>query len=730
MLQLIVQRGPLEESGRGVAFLTRADMEREGLVVDDVLELATAGGRSLLARVGLLSEEEPSGRVVRLDRYLREGLKARVGDNVTVQKVSPGPIKRLMLVPLLDVTPTADLSTYLAQDLSKRRMPASHHAILYVTLPEAVTATDKPVGVPFRVALVEPGPGIITTDTAVEVASPSPGSGWGAEVTFDDVGGMGKEIQEVRELVELPLRHPESYRHLGISPPRGIILHGPAGVGKTHLAKALATELRASFFYVNGPDIVGAAYGETEANLRRVFQEAGEHAPSILLVDEVDVLSPKRGESGTQADTRMSTQFLALLDGIKASQGVMVIGTTNRIESLDPSFRRPGRFDRELFIGPPDVTARLEVLRIHTRSMPLSQEAEDFLEEVAQRTVGFVGADIMELCREAALSGLRRQVPPASGELGPRDQPIPVETLMVERQDLESAVGRVRPSALRETYLTPTDVGWEDVGGLREAKERLRQAVEYPLLHPGAFADMKLEPPRGVLLYGPPGTGKTLLAKAIAKECRANFISVQGSDLLSPWMGQSEEMVRHIFRIARQVAPTIVFFDQMDTITPRRGIESMTTRVMERVVTQILAEMDGMEPLSGVAVVGATNRVDLLDAAILAPGRLGVHISLPLPDETERREILAIHLRGTPLESPDPSALLYTVASKTEGYSGAELQALCRDAKLAALGRVGYKKAVPVKKSDFLNALKAISRSRLAISGEQATSSPKGRSSP
>ena len=474
----------------------------------------------------------------------------------------------------------------------------------------------------------------------------------------------------------MPLQFPQVYRQLGINPPRGLILYGPPGSGKTHLARAVANEVDARFYQINGPDVIGTFTGETEGNLRRIFDEAGHHAPSVVFIDELDALAPKRGETGAHSDTRAVTQLLSLMDGLKRVDAVIVIGTTNRVDSVDPAFRRPGRFDREIFVGPPDVAGRREVLDIHSREMPLSSDALDYLDEVAQRTYGFVGADLMELCRDAGLSTLRRSTMNLENHrtafnISPQD-------LRVEREDFETALALVRPSAMRETLISVPDVGWREIGGLEAVKQELQELVELPLRNPQLLKTMGLTPHAGVLLYGPPGTGKTLLAKAIAKECGVNFISVDGPELFTKWLGESEEGVRHVFRIARQVAPTVVFFDQLDSIAPIRGGHSwsMTT---ERVVNQLLAELDGVEQLSRVIVVGATNRLDLVDSSILRPGRFGVHLHVPLPDTAARRQILGIHLRAEEVEAaPEIDDILDVLTAKTEGFSGAQLRQLCQ----------------------------------------------------
>ena len=462
------------------------------------------------------------------------------------------------------------------------------------------------------------------------------------EVTFEDVGGLGKQIKLIRELVQLPLTYPHVYRHLGINPPRGIILYGPPGSGKSHLARAVANEVDARFYYINGPDVIGTYTGETEANLRRMFNEAGHHSPSIIFIDELDAMAPKRGETGAHSDTRTVTQLLSLMDGLKRVDSVIVIGTTNRIDAVDPAFRRPGRFDREIFIGPPDAAGRREILEIHSREMPLSDDAQDYLDEIAKRTHGFLGADLMELCRDAGLSRLRR----SAGNLQDHRAAfrIPLQDMRVEREDFELALSQTRPSALRETLISIPDVSWSDIGGLEAVKERLQETVELPLRNPQLLTASGLPPHVGIVLYGPSGTGKTLLAKALANECGVNFISVDGPEIFTKWLGESEEGVRQIFRIARQVAPTVVFFDQLEAIAPIRGqnVGSMTT---DRVVSQLLAELDGVEQLSRVIVLGATNRIDLIDPSILRPGRFGVHIAVGLPDADERRGILRICLR-------------------------------------------------------------------------------------
>lgn len=713
--------GDYRTASRLLVSLDPQMMAAVALTVGEVVRVATDRGRSVLARVGPAPAVDAGSGMIRLGRFLRQALKARLNEEVEIEPVAVEPVKAVELVPAIDVSTAHDLLPHVKSVLVAHETPVSVGAVLYIPFSGSVAGTT------YTVHRVDPGYGVVTEATEVELHYHDAHLAEGHfDITFEDVGGLEREIRLVRELVQLPLQFPHVYRQLGISPPRGIIFCGPPGTGKTHLARAVANEIETRFYYINGPDVVGTYSGETEGNLRRIFNEASHHSPSIIFIDELDALAPKRGETGAHSDTRSVTQLLALMDGLTRVDAVIVIGTTNRIESIDPAFRRPGRFDREIFFGPPNAQGRTEILEIHAREMPLTPDALAYLQEVARLTYGFVGADLMELCREAGLNALRRST---SALESPRAAfRIRSEQMVVDAADFRAALSRVRPSALRETFVSTPDVGWEEIGGLETVKARLRELVRAPLENPQVLAAMKIEPDAGILLYGPPGGGKTLLAKAIARECGANFIAVDGPELFTKWLGESEEKVRHIFQLARRVAPAVVFFDQLDAIAPVRGQHSgvMTT---ERVVNQLLTELDGMEPLSHAIVIGATNRRDLVDPAILRPGRLGTHLYVPLPDDEGRAQIIRIHLRGVPLDPDNPlEAIVAELGPKTEGFSGAELRHLCAEAKRAALRSAHFAEVVPVRREHFLEALGAIAAEPPGTKKEKSLGERRGRS--
>ena len=673
--------------------------------IGDVVKIETNLGRLTLGRVGEPIADDKGSGAIRMDRFLRQSTKSKINEMVRVEKVEIGPVRRIILIPPIDVTGAHHLIEHLTETFSAHQTPVMVGSLLFAAFHGTFAGTV------YKVVEVHDGPGIITKDTKIEVETPEARTVEGAfDTTFEDVGGLGAEIKLVRELIQLPLQFPFMYRQLGIQAPHGIILYGPPGSGKTHLARAVANELQTKFYYINGPSIIGTMYGETESNLRKIFSEAAHHAPSVVLIDELDAIAPRRENLGSQSDIRSVTQLLSLMDGLSKVDSVVVIGTTNRVDAVDSAFRRSGRFDREVFIGPPTAEGRLEILQIHTREMPLSEKAMDHIAEVARVTHGFVGADLMELCREAGLNALRRSTSRLSNHLEAFQ--LQPEHIAVEPEDFQNAVTKIRPSAMREALVTIPDVGWEQIGGLRNVKKELQEKVIKPLMYPERYRQRGIALPRGILLHGASGVGKTLLAKALANEAGVNFIALDGPEIFSKWLGESEGAIRHIFNIARQLAPSIIFFDQVDAIVPKRGLDS-GSRTTERVVNQILSELDGIESLSNIIVVGATNRIDLIDSSVLRHGRLGMHIYVPLPDAQDRVDIIRLQLADAAIgENLSMQALYEQLAAETEHFSGADLQAMCVEGKMQAMMDEEQRNGMELQLSDFLPAIHRILESK------------------
>jgi transitional endoplasmic reticulum ATPase len=570
------------------------------------------------------------------------------------------------------------------------------------TLVEGDTTLVMMLGhaIPFTVSKTRPH-GIIkvTTETRLTILNePAPEGKGLPRTTYEDIGGLHEEIQRVREMVELPLRHPELFQRLGIEPPKGVLLHGPPGCGKTLLARAVANESEANFYSINGPEIMSKFYGESEARLREIFQQAQQNAPSIIFVDELDAIAPKREEVTGEVERRVVAQLLALMDGLSGRGNVIVIGATNRPGALDPALRRPGRFDREIEISVPDKRGRHEVLQIHTRGMPLAPDVD--LNRLSAMTHGYTGADLSALGRETAMKALRRYLPQINLE-EERIPPAVLEKMEVTMDDFNGAYKEVTPTAMREVYIEVSTVHWDDAGGLDDVKQHLKEAVEWPIKQPEIFTRLGIRPPKGILLYGPPGCGKTLLARAVATESEANFISIKGPEVFSKWVGESEKAIREVFRKARMAAPAVIFLDEIDSLTPRRGMGMSDSGVSERVISQLLTEMDGITSLQDIVVIAATNRPDMVDSAVLRPGRFDRLIYVPEPDEKSRLQIFKLYTKGMPIAG---DVDLNQLTMMTKYYSGADIESLCREGAMHALRRDVNSREVSMK--DFLDASK------------------------
>jgi len=684
---------PPADSGRGFARLPDTLMDALGLNEGDVIEIV--GKRTTAARAIRPYGEDEGIDIIRLDGLQRANAGVGSGDFVEVHKAASKAATRVVFAPAQPNIRLQGSAEALKRTFAGR--PVVEGDVVSTTGHQRVNA-DMPEHIrqmlnapafalqELKLVVVSSAPkGIVHIDakTDVELLSEFAETDGQrrADVTYDDLGGMKSTIDALREMVELPLRHPELFQRLGVDPPKGVLLHGPPGTGKTLLARAVANESAAKFFSIAGPEIMGSAYGESERRLREIFEQAAQAAPSIIFIDEIDSIAPKRGQVTGEAEKRLVAQLLTLLDGIEARQNTVVIAATNRPEALDEALRRPGRFDREIVVGVPDQPGRREILGIHTRGMPIAPDVD--LDDLARRTYGFVGADLAALSREAALEAVRRIMP----KLNLGEDVIPneiLDALSVELKDFDNALKRVQPSAMREVMVEAPTITWDDIGGLDAPRDRLREGVELPLKHPDAFRRLGIRPAKGFLLYGPPGTGKTLLAKAAARESEANFIATKSSDLLSKWYGESEQQIARLFNRARQVAPTIIFIDELDSLVPARGGGLGEPQVTERVVNTILAEMDGLEELQNVVVIGATNRPTLIDPALLRPGRFDELIYVGVPDTAGRRRILAIHTEGMPLA---PDVDLESLARRAERFTGADLEDLVRRAGLTALRR-------------------------------------------
>jgi len=679
-VQLEVAKAYPNDSGRGIARLDPDTLLHLKLSPGDIIEIE--GAETTAAKVWRADRQDWNTDTVRIDGFTRQNADVGIGERVSIRKAEAEKAEKLVLAPPEEASVQfgSDAAGMVKRQILKR--PVVERDIVPV-----MSSTNHPFmrspgqAIPLIAVETEPeGVCLITEDTDVELRE-EPISGFektGGGITYEDIGGLENEIQRVREMVELPMKHPQIFKKLGIEPPQGVLLHGPPGTGKTLLAKAVANETSASFFSIAGPEIISKYYGESEQQLREIFEDAKDESPSIIFIDELDSIAPKREDVTGEVERRVVAQLLTMMDGLEARGQVVVIAATNRVDSVDPALRRPGRFDREIEIGVPDEVGRKEILQIHTRGMPLSDDVS--LGHLAGETHGFVGADVQSLTKEAAMKALRRYLP----EIDLDEEDIPpslIDRMIVKREDFRSALNEVEPSAMREVLVELPKITWDDVGGLESPQQQVKEAVEWPLTTPEKFDRMGVEAPKGVLLYGPPGTGKTLMAKAVASETNANFISVRGPQLLSKWVGESEKAIRQTFRKARQVNPTIIFFDELDSLAPARG-QDMGNNVSERVVNQLLTELDGLEEMGDVMVIGATNRPDMIDPALLRSGRFDRLVKIGQPDEEGREQILKIHTDDTPL-SPDVS--LREIAEITEGYVGSDLESIARESAIEAL---------------------------------------------
>ena len=688
-IELKVAEALQNDVGRGLVRIDSKARKELDVSTGDIVELK--GKRSTAALVWQAHPQDEGLNIIRMDGYLRQNTGAGLGDKLVVRKAELKEAKKVVLAPTQPMKYSPGFDQFVKKKMVGRALNRGDTIFI------GVFGTSFPL----VAAVVQPA-GIVIINESTELVLKEAPEKEGAQVqtlSYEDVGGLKEEVQKIREMVELPLRHPELFERLGIEAPKGVLIYGPPGTGKTLLARAVASESEANFVHIGGPELVSKFVGESEEKMRQIFKDAQENAPSIIFMDEIDAIAPKREEVTGEVERRMVSQLLTLLDGLKARGQVIVIGATNRPNSIDPALRRPGRFDREIELGVPDRPARKEILQIHARSMPLADDVN--IDELAAITHGYTGADISSLTKEAAMKVLRRILPKIDLE-----QDIPVEildNLKVTREDFFNALREVRPSALREVFIERPNVHWADIGGLESVKKELKEAVELPLKNPEVFIRMGIRPVKGILLVGLPGTGKTMFAKAVATETEANFISVKGPEVLSKWVGESEKAIRETFRKARMATPCVIFIDEIDSIAPRRSGGDDGSRVAERVVDTLLTEMDGLTGLKNVVVIAATNRPDILDPALMRGGRFDRVIDIPAPDEKARLEILKIHTKGMPLAK---GVDIDGIAKKTEGYTGADLENICREAGMTAIRRNVDAKEIVEK--DFDTALSLI----------------------
>src|SRR5215216_6360690 len=671
---LKVAEAEQRDVGRKIARVDPEVVERLSITTGDALELSSLGRKTTVLSWPAKESDRGKG-IIRIDGLIRNRLDVGINDLIEIRTVESKDAKSITFAPTEPLRITGG-EQYLAEYLNGALMTKGD------TIPINVMGRRIDLVV---ISTNPSGPVIINDSTEIIVSEESSKAiqiskeGATASITYEDIGGLGDAVEKVREMIELPLRHPELFKRLGVEAPKGVLLHGPPGTGKTLLAKAVANETNSTFYTIGGPEIMSKYYGESEEKLRSIFEQAEKSAPSIIFIDEIDSIAPKRDEVSGEVERRIVAQLLSLMDGMTTRGKVVVIAATNRVNAIDPALRRPGRFDREIEIGVPNRDGRLEVLQIHTRGMPMEKDVN--LEKLADISHGFVGADLQSLAKEAAMRALRRVLP----EINLSSESIPLDTLrkiVVRMQDFMDVIKEMEPSAMREVFVEVPDIKWEDIGGLSSIKQELQEAVEWPLKYNQIFTYSDATPPKGILLYGPPGTGKTLMAKAAANESEANFISIKGPELLSKWVGESEKGVREVFRKARQAAPCIIFFDEIDAIAPRRGGDFGDTHVTERLISQLLTELDGLEILTNVIVIGATNRPDIIDPALLRPGRFDRLLYVPPPDRDSRIQIIKIHTRKKPLAD---DVNVEQLADHTEGYTGADIASLSSAAVMLAL---------------------------------------------